>query len=134
MHVASLDHLVLTVADTERTVEFYRRVLGMEHVATEEGRHALKFGAQKINLHARGHEIEPHAERPTPGSGDLCFLTDVPLPEVVAHLQRVAVEIIEGPVERGGAQGPILSVYLRDPDGNLIEVSNPKREAVFTAG
>ena len=125
MQVTSLDHLVLTVGDIERTVEFYHRVLGMEHVA-KEGRHALGFGAQKINLHERGHEIDPHAEHPTPGSGDLCFLSDVPLAEVVAHLQGAAVEIIEGPVERSGAQGPILSVYFRDPDGNLIEVSNLK--------
>ncbi len=124
MHVNSLDHLVLTVADLGRTVEFYRRVLGMEHVE-KEGRQALKFGAQKINLHRRGHEFEPRAGHPTPGSGDLCFLTDLPLPEVVAHLQSAGVEIIEGPIRRTGARGPILSVYFRDPDGNLLEVSNP---------
>ena len=125
MHVTSLDHLVLTVADVERTAEFYRRALGMEYVSSQPGRHALVFGSQKINLHAHGREIDPHAEHPTPGSGDLCFLTDVPLPEVMAHLRGAEVGIIEGPLERAGARGPILSVYFRDPDGNLIEVSSP---------
>ena len=128
MHIASLDHLVLTVADIQRTAAFYQRALGMELVTSKEGRHALRFGVQKINLHQQGHEFQPHAARPTPGSGDLCFLTDEALPEVVSHLTREGVKIEEGPVERSGARGPISSVYLRDPDGNLIEVSNPHDE------
>ena len=125
MRIDSLDHLVLTVADVEATCSFYRRVLGMEVVTFAQGRKALGFGRQKINLHLRGHEFEPKAERPTPGSGDLCFLTSTPLGEVVAHLTAEGVAIVDGPVRRTGATGPILSVYLRDPDGNLIEVANP---------
>ena len=123
MHVQSLDHLVLTVADLPATVGFYHRTLGLEGIK-KDGRWALKFGGQKINLHQRGDEFEPRARVPTPGSGDLCFLTDVPLAEVMAHLARCGVPIEEGPVARSGAQGPILSVYFRDPDGNLLEVSN----------
>ena len=125
MRIDSLDHLVLTVADVEATCSFYRRVLGMEVVTFAQGRKALGFGRQKINLHLRGHEFEPKAERPTPGSGDLCFLTSTPVGEVVAHLTAEGVAIVDGPVRRTGATGPILSVYLRDPDGNLIEVANP---------
>ena len=88
------------------------------------GRKALAFGRQKINLHAHGGEFEPKADRPTPGSADLCFITDVPLTEIVAHLNAEGVAIVEGPVERTAAAGPILSIYFRDPDRNLIEVSN----------
>jgi catechol 2,3-dioxygenase-like lactoylglutathione lyase family enzyme len=124
MRIDSLDHLVLTVADVEATCGFYRRVLGMEVVTFAGDRKALAFGQQKINLHERGREFEPKAEHPTPGSGDLCFITSVALPEVVAHLAAEGVPVIEGPVRRTGAAGPILSVYFRDPDGNLIEVSN----------
>jgi len=124
VRIDSLDHLVLTVADVEATCVFYRRVLGIEVVTFAGGRKALAFGRQKINLHERGRELEPKAEHPTPGSGDLCFLTSVPLEDVVAHLASERVAIIEGPVRRTGATGPILSVYFRDPDGNLIEVSN----------
>ena len=124
MHIDSLDHLVLTVADVETTCAFYRRVLGMETVTFAGGRKALALGRQKINLHQRGREFEPKAEHATPGSGDLCFITSVALPEVVAHLAAEGVAVIEGPVRRTGAVGPILSVYFRDPDGNLIEVSN----------
>jgi len=125
VRIDSLDHLVLTVADVEATCAFYRRVLGMDVVTFAGGRKALAFGRQKINLHERGSELEPKAEHPTPGSGDLCFLTSVPLEDVVAHLASERVAIIEGPIRRTGATGPILSVYFRDPDGNLIEVSNP---------
>lgn len=124
MKVHSLDHLVLTVANIAATEEFYTRALGMEVVVSQEGRHALKFGGQKINLHERGHEFEPKAARPTPGSGDLCFLTETPVAEFAAHLRASGVEIIEGPVERDGAQGKLRSVYCRDPDLNLVEISN----------
>lgn len=124
MQIDSLDHLVLTVADVEASCAFYRRVLGMEVVTFAQGRKALAFGAQKINLHQAGKEFEPKAQRPTPGSADLCFLTSVPLAKVQAHLAACGVTVTEGPVQRTGAQGPILSVYFRDPDLNLIEVSN----------
>jgi catechol 2,3-dioxygenase-like lactoylglutathione lyase family enzyme len=124
MRIDSLDHLVLTVADVDATCAFYRRALGMEVVTFAGGRKALSFGRQKINLHPYGHEFDPKADRPTPGSGDLCLLTAVPIDQVIAHLDAERVAIIEGPVRRTGATGPILSVYFRDPDGNLIEVAN----------
>ena len=123
MRIEVLDHLVLTVADIDSTRDFYERVLGMEPVVFGEGRHALAFGAQKINLHEAGREFEPKAATPTPGSANLCFLTNVSVAEVVEHLEANGVEIIEGPVRRTGATGPITSVYFRDPDGNLLEVS-----------
>jgi catechol 2,3-dioxygenase-like lactoylglutathione lyase family enzyme len=122
--IDSLDHLVLTVRDIKASCAFYQRVLGMEVLTFGAGRKALAFGAQKINLHQAGHEFEPKAQQPTPGSADLCFLTSVPLPEVQRHLAACGVHVTEGPVQRTGAQGPILSVYFRDPDLNLIEVSN----------
>jgi len=122
--VDRLDHLVLTVADVEKSCAFYSRVLGMNAVVFGGGRKALAFGRRKINLHAYGNEFEPKADRPTPGSADLCFITDVPLTEVVVHWNAEGVAIVEGPVERTGATGPILSIYFRDPDRNLIEVSN----------
>jgi catechol 2,3-dioxygenase-like lactoylglutathione lyase family enzyme len=115
---------VLTVADIDRTVEFYTRVLGMRAETFGEGRRALRFGRQKINLHQAGREFEPKASRPVPGSADLCFVTDVPLEEVQQHLAACGVPVEEGPVDRTGAVGPIRSVYLRDPDANLLEVSN----------
>lgn len=124
MQIDSLDHLVLTVADIEASCAFYQRVLGMEVLTFGAGRKALAFGTQKINLHQAGREFEPKAERPTPGSADLCFLTSVPLPQVQQHLAACGVTVTEGPVQRTGAQGPILSLYFRDPDRNLIEVSN----------
>jgi len=125
MNISHLDHLVLTVADIEKTVGFYTRVLGMQLVTFGEGRQALAFGNQKINLHQSGREFEPKAERPTPGSADLCFIVATPLDRVIAHLEAQGVAILEGPVQRTGATGPIRSVYLRDPDQNLIELSNP---------
>jgi catechol 2,3-dioxygenase-like lactoylglutathione lyase family enzyme len=128
MRIEVLDHLVLTVADIGRTRDFYERVLGMDPVVFGEGRHALAFGAQKINLHEAGREFEPKASAPIPGSADLCFLTDSSVAEVVEHLEANSVEIIEGPVRRTGATGPIMSVYFRDPDGNLLEVSSPLGE------
>ncbi|HBI16259.1 MAG TPA: VOC family virulence protein [Desulfobulbaceae bacterium] len=124
MKIDSLDHLVLTVKDLDVTATFYARVLGMETITFGDGRKALSFGAQKINLHQSGKEFEPKAQHPTPGSADLCLLTSVPLPEVVRHLAVCQVAILEGPVRRTGATGPLLSVYIRDPDMNLIEVSN----------
>ncbi|HVU13150.1 MAG TPA: VOC family protein [Phototrophicaceae bacterium] len=124
MKLDRLDHLVLTVANIERTCAFYERVLGIEVITFGQGRKALRFGDQKINLHNVGKEIEPKAGAPTPGSGDLCFTTSIPLDEVIAYIQSCGVEIIVGPVERSGATTKLLSVYFRDPDGNLIEVSN----------
>lgn len=121
--IERLDHLVLTVKDLNRTCDFYSRVLGMQAATFDEGRKALTFGQQKINLHQAGREFEPKANKPTPGSADLCFITQVPLSEVVAHLHACGVPIIEGPAPRTGALGEMDSVYFRDPDLNLIEVS-----------
>ena len=124
MRIDRLDHLVLTVEDIDATCAFYERALGMVAVTFGQGRRALTFGKQKINLHRRGREFEPKAHRPTPGSADLCFITPVSLDEVVLHLKAAGVPVIEGPVARTGAVGAIVSVYFRDPDMNLIEVSN----------
>ncbi len=118
-----LDHLVLTVADIEATVAFYTSALDMELV-TFGGRKALRFGEQKINLHQAGKEFEPKAAHPTPGSGDLCFITKSPLEDVITHLTETRNHIELGPVERTGAMGAMQSIYLRDPDFNLIEISN----------
>ena len=123
MRIDRLDHLVLTVADIDATADFYTRVLGMEAVTFGAGRTALAFGRSKINLHRAGHEFEPRAHRPTPGSADLCLIADGPLEQVIEDLTEHGVPIEEGPVERTGATGPIRSVYFRDPDQNLIEVS-----------
>jgi catechol 2,3-dioxygenase-like lactoylglutathione lyase family enzyme len=124
----SLDHLVLTVADIPETIAFYETVLGMvaQQFTPADGttRWALTFGNHKINLHQAGAEFEPKAKRPTPGSADLCFLTEVPLSEWRDHLDQQDVPILEGPVPRTGATGPIVSIYLRDPNGNLLEISN----------
>lgn len=124
MQIDSLDHLVLTVKDVDSTLSFYSKVLGMEIVTFSAGRKALSFGTQKINIHQYKREFEPKAQIPTPGSADLCFLTLVPLNEVLTHLIACGVTVFEGPVQRSGATGPILSIYFRDPDMNLIEVSN----------
>lgn len=124
MNISRLDHLVLTVMDIDTTVEFYVSVLGMEKEVFGAGRFALKYGNQKINLHQVGKEFEPKADRPTSGSADLCFITDVPLNEAMEHVRSKGIEIIEGSVTRTGATGPINSFYFRDPDMNLIEVSN----------
>lgn len=125
MIIDSLDHLVLTVADVDRSCAFYARVMGMQVVTFRGDRKALQFGRQKINLHEHGREFEPKARVPQPGSADLCFLAATPLEACIAHLAQCGVPIEEGPIERTGAMGPILSVYFRDPDGNLIEVSRP---------
>lgn len=124
MKIDSLDHLVLTVKNIDVSSAFYAKVLGMEVVTFGSGRKALSFGSQKINLHEYGNEFEPKASLPTPGSADLCFISSVPLAEVIRHLFLCGVTVIDGPVQRTGATGPIMSVYLRDPDMNLIEVSN----------
>ena len=123
MKIDRIDHLVLTVRDIDATCQFYSRVLGMNTVAFGAGRVALAFGAQKINLHQAGREFEPKANHPTPGSADICLIAAVPLAQVIAHLEVCGVPIIEGPTTRTGATGPLQSVYFRDPDSNLIEVS-----------
>ena len=123
MKIDRIDHLVLTVRDIDATCEFYSRVLGMNTVAFGAGRVALAFGAQKINLHQAGREFEPKANHPTPGSADICLIAAVPLAQVIAHLEVCGVPIIEGPTTRTGATGLLQSVYFRDPDSNLIEVS-----------
>ncbi|ABC89168.1 putative biphenyl-2,3-diol 1,2-dioxygenase protein [Rhizobium etli CFN 42] len=124
IRIDRLDHLVLTVADIAATCDFYSRILGMSVETFAEGRKALKFGRQKINLHQAGHEFEPKAKHPIPGSGDLCFIAETSIAGVIAYLQASGIVIEEGPVERTGATGRLRSVYFRDPDGNLIEVSN----------
>jgi catechol 2,3-dioxygenase-like lactoylglutathione lyase family enzyme len=121
--IVSLDHLVLTVRDLDATMRFYVEGLGMRLETFGEGRKALHFGSQKINLHLAGREFEPKAAHPKPGSADLCFLTERPLAEIGARLEALGHPIIEGPVARAGAAGPLLSIYTRDPDGNLIEIA-----------
>lgn len=124
MKIRRIDHLVLTVKNIEKACAFYSRVLGMQVVTFGAGRKALQLGEQKINLHEAGKEFEPKALHPTPGSGDLCFITDVPLEQVIDHMRSCGVDLVEGPVRRTGAMGPIQSIYVRDPDGNLLEISN----------
>jgi len=118
-----LDHFVLTVASVEATCAFYETALGMTPVTFAGGRRALAFGDQKINLHQAGAEFEPHARQPVPGSADFCLIADGPIESIVAELQAAGVTVEEGPVDRTGALEPIRSVYFRDPDGNLVEVS-----------
>ncbi|WP_313549000.1 VOC family protein [Pseudomonas sp.] len=124
MQIDRIDHLVLTVRNLERTCDFYTRVLGMDVITFGEGRKALAFGEQKFNLHEAGKEFEPKAEKPTPGAVDICLITRMSIEDVVTHLHSTGVTVIDGPVRRTGATGAIVSVYFRDPDGNLIEVSN----------
>jgi len=121
--IAGLDHLVLTVNDLEKTKAFYCDILGMRFETFGAGRQALHFGAQKINLHIRGHEFEPKAQVALPGSADLCFKIAIPLAHMQARLDKVGIAVLEGPVARTGASGPITSIYVRDPDLNLIELS-----------
>jgi catechol 2,3-dioxygenase-like lactoylglutathione lyase family enzyme len=120
-----LDHLVLTTTDEEASTRFYVEVMGMALETFGPGRKAFRFGNQKINLHVKGHEFEPKAQLPTPGSLDLCFIARVPLEDVIARLKHKGVPILEGPVMRTGATSRIRSVYVRDPDLNLIEISEP---------
>ena len=129
MRIERLDHLVLTVRDAQATADFYARVLGMRAEIFEDDAWTFRFGSlyfgdQKINLHQAGHEFEPKALHPTPGAGDLCFITTASPDEVVAHLRDCGVAILEGPVPRTGALGPMTSVYFRDPDQNLIEIAH----------
>ncbi len=124
MKINRIDHLVLTVADIDRTVDFYARVLGMEKIEFAQGRIALACGEQKINLHQSGKEFEPRAKHVRAGSADLCLIIDTPIEQAIEHIQQHGVDLIAGPVSRSGAKGKIISAYLRDPDGNLLEVSN----------
>ena len=124
MKVNSLDHLVLTVSSIEKTIAFYTGMLGMQEVTFGNNRKALVFGDQKINLHEHGKEYEPKAKRPLPGSADLCFITSTPINSFIEFLANNGVKIEEGPVKRTGAKGAINSFYIRDPDENLIEISN----------
>lgn len=124
MEIKNIDHIVLTVTDIEKTVEFYTEILGFQVITFGDNRKALTFGNQKINLHQKGHEFEPKAKHPTTGSADLCFILTTDIREVVEELTHKNIEIIEGIVDRTGALGKIRSVYFRDPDQNLIEVSN----------
>lgn len=118
-----LDHFVLTTTNLDACLDFYQRILKMSVITFGEQRYALQFGQQKINIHQYGKEFEPKAHLPVPGSLDLCFISDIPLLDVQKHLEQQDVKIIEGPVQRTGATGKILSLYLRDPDLNLIEIS-----------
>ncbi|MFI4919991.1 MAG: VOC family protein [Legionellales bacterium] len=124
MKIDRLDHLVLTVQNIEKTIEFYINALGMESVSFGVNRRALTFGRQKINLHPADAPLKPHAAQPTRGSADLCFITETPIENVIHHLVNQNISIEEGPVARTGATGSITSIYCRDPDGNLIEISN----------
>ena len=122
--IKSLDHLVITASNLRDTVDFYSRALGMEHVEFGDGLHAMHFGGQKFNIHDASTDVTPKAENNVPGSEDFCLLTETPIAEVVGHLEACGVAIEEGPVTRSGAAGTLNSVYFRDPDGNLVEVSN----------
>ena len=122
--ISHIDHIVLTVHSIEATCDFYSQVLGMECIEFSEGRKALKFGNQKINLHLKGKEFKPHASHPKSGSADICFITDCPIKDVVSSLTAASIQIECGPIGRTGAEGKIESVYIRDPDGNLLEISN----------
>jgi catechol 2,3-dioxygenase-like lactoylglutathione lyase family enzyme len=126
MEILAVDHLVLTVADVEATVRFYEQ-LGMRREVFGEGRVALRFGQQKINLHQRGAELSPNAARATPGSADICLLVADPVEDVLAALGGAGIEIEEGPVTRTGATTQLTSLYVRDPDGNLVELSRPRQ-------
>ncbi|MFQ5902479.1 MAG: VOC family protein [Candidatus Binatia bacterium] len=127
MKIERIDHVVLTVADIEKTCEFYSRVLSMEVVTFGGSRRALKFGKQKFNLHEQGKESDLRAKTAMPGAVDICLITESPIEDVVSHLRSAGVTLERGPVERAGATGPIMSVYFRDPDANLIEVSRYMR-------
>ena len=124
MNIKQLDHLVLTVASIEASCQFYHDILGMEVIEFGAGRKALKFGKQKFNLHQAGNEFEPRARYPTPGSSDICLISDTPLEQIISELNQHNIRIEEGPVTRTGATGKLNSIYIRDPDNNLIEIAN----------
>ncbi len=127
MRIQRLDHLVLTVRDLARTLDFYVRVLGMEEVTFGAGRKALRFGDQKLNLHAADRPVDPNVRHATPGSADFCLIVEGDLEEVAAEVRRAGVPIILGPVERTGALGPMRSIYFYDPDENLVELATYPR-------
>ena len=122
--ILGIDHFVLTVADSGRTAQFYGEILGMEIITFDEGRMALRLGNQKINIHVAGQERKPHAVKPVPGSGDFCLITTRPVAELVPELESRGVAVEHGPVRQAGATEPLLSIYFRDPDGNLVELAN----------
>jgi catechol 2,3-dioxygenase-like lactoylglutathione lyase family enzyme len=124
MKINKLDHLVLTVNDIDMTITFYTDVLDMTVAHTAGGRKSLRFGKQKINLHTAGQEISPHARHPLPGSADICFVTETSMQQVIEHLSSHKITILAGPAKKVGATGSLLSIYIQDPDGNLIEISN----------
>jgi catechol 2,3-dioxygenase-like lactoylglutathione lyase family enzyme len=123
MQIERIDHLVLTVKNVEISCAFYTKVLGMQEVTFQGGRKAVAFGNQKINFHELGQEFDPKAIHPSPGSADLCFITRAPMAQIIRHLDTCGVALIEGPIERTGAMGPMTSIYIRDPDQNLIEIA-----------
>jgi catechol 2,3-dioxygenase-like lactoylglutathione lyase family enzyme len=128
MQIERIDHLVLTVKNIEASCAFYTKVLGMKEVTFQSGRKAVRFGNQRLNFHEYGKEFDPKALRPVPGSADLCFITRDPIAQIMSHLEICGVKIIEGPLERTGALGPMISIYIRDPDQNLIEISAYQNE------
>lgn len=128
MQIERIDHLVLTVKNIEASCAFYTKVLGMKEVTFQSGRKAVWFGNQRLNFHEYGKEFDPKALRPVPGSADLCFITPDPIAQIMSHLEICGVKIIEGPLERTGALGPMISIYIRDPDQNLIEISAYQNE------
>jgi catechol 2,3-dioxygenase-like lactoylglutathione lyase family enzyme len=128
MKVNKLDHLVITANNLDRTIPFYTRVLGMELKTSADGRKALQFGDQKINLHEAKNKFEPHAQNPLPVSADICFISETPMQLIISHLNSCNVSVIAGPVEKKGATGPLLSIYIYDPDGSLIEIANQVNE------
>jgi catechol 2,3-dioxygenase-like lactoylglutathione lyase family enzyme len=123
MQIERIDHLVLTVKNVEISCAFYTKVLGMQEATFQGGRKAVAFGNQKINFHELGQEFDPKAIHPSPGSADLCFITLAPIAQIISHLDTCDVALIEGPLERTGAMGPMTSIYIRDPDQNLIEIA-----------
>lgn len=124
IRIKSLDHLVITASDLQATVDFYATVLGMEHVAFGDNLHAMHFGDQKFNIHDASTDVSPKAANIVPGSEDFCLISETPISQVIRHLAECGVAVEEGPVTRSGAAGTLESVYFRDPDGNLVEVSN----------
>ena len=124
IRISSLDHLVITAGDLQATIDFYTRVLGMEHVTFGNNLHAVHFGTQKFNIHDASTDVSPKARNIVPGSADFCLISETPVSQVIQHLEDYGIEVEEGPVRRSGAAGVLESVYFRDPDGNLIEISN----------